>query len=54
MNVAVSDKVLAARLLQDFEQDLRVAHRLDPDPWRQRSALEKSREYFWSYFGEIF
>jgi cardiolipin synthase len=54
MNVAVSDKVLAARLLQDFEQDLRVAHRLDPDQWRQRSALEKSREYFWSYFGEIF
>jgi cardiolipin synthase len=54
MNVAVSDKVLAARLLQDFEQDLRVAHRLDPHQWRQRSALEKSREYFWSYFGEIF
>jgi cardiolipin synthase len=54
MNVAVSDKTLAARLLQDFEQDLRVAHRLDPDQWRQRSALEKSREYFWSYFGEIF
>jgi cardiolipin synthase len=54
MNVAVSDKTLAARLLQDFEQDLRGAQRLDPDQWRQRSALEKSREYFWSYFGEIF
>ena len=54
MNVAVSDKDLAARLLQDFEQDLRVARRLDPVQWRERSALEKSREYFWSYFGEIF
>jgi hypothetical protein len=50
----VSDKALAARLLQDFEQDLRGAQRLDPVQWRQRSALEKSREYFWSYFGEIF
>ena len=54
MNVAVSDKDLAARLLKDFEQDLRVARRLDPARWRDRSALEKSREYFWSYFGEIF
>ena len=54
MNVAVSDKALAARLLQDFEQDVRVSRRLDPVQWRQRSALEKSREYFWSYFGEIF
>ena len=54
MNVAVSDKALAARLLQDFEQDLGVSRRLDPAQWRQRSTLEKSREYFWSYFGEIF
>jgi cardiolipin synthase len=54
MNVAVSDRGLASRLLQDFEQDLRSARRLDPGQWRQRSALEKSREYFWSYFGEIF
>ena len=54
MNVAVSDPGLAARLLADFEQDLRVARKLDPAAWRQRSALEKSREYFWSYFAEIF
>jgi len=54
MNVAVSDKALSARLLQDFEQDLGVSRRLDPAQWRQRSTLEKSREYFWSYFGEIF
>jgi len=54
MNVAVSDRQLAARLLQDFEQDLRVAQKLDPAQWRQRSFLEKTREYFWSYFAEIF
>jgi cardiolipin synthase len=54
MNVAVSDKPLAARLLEDFEQDLKSARRLDPETWRRRSFLEKSREHFWSYFGEIF
>ena len=54
LNVAVSDRDLARRLLDDFEQDLRVSSRLDLARWRQRSLLEKSREKFWSYFGEIF
>ena len=54
MNVAVSDPPLAARLLQDFEQDLKRAKKLDLDTWRRRSLLEKAREHFWSYFGEIF
>ena len=54
MNVAISDKALAARLLQDFEQDLKLSRKLDPQTWRQRSFLEKARERFWSYFGEIF
>jgi cardiolipin synthase len=54
MNVAVSDRDLAQRLLQDFEADLKSAKRLDLDAWRRRSPLEKAREYFWSYFGEIF
>ena len=54
MNVAVSDRDLAQRLLQDFEADLKSAKRLDLDSWRRRPPLEKAREYFWSYFGEIF
>ena len=54
MNVAVSDRALAARLTQDFEQDLKSARKLDPATWRQRSFLDKTREHFWSYFGEIF
>jgi cardiolipin synthase A/B len=54
MNVAVAEPALAARLEEDFEQDLRSARKLDPVQWQRRSALEKSREYFWSYFGEIF
>jgi cardiolipin synthase len=54
MNVAVSDPGLAARLDQDFEQDLKHATKLDPETWRRRSILDKTREYFWSYFGEIF
>jgi cardiolipin synthase len=54
LNVAVSDRDLARRLLQDFEADLKSAKRLDLATWRRRSPLEKAREYFWSYFGEIF
>jgi cardiolipin synthase len=54
MNIAVSDPGLAARLLQDFEQDLQRASKLDLAQWRNRSFLQKTREHFWSYFGEIF
>jgi cardiolipin synthase len=54
LNVAVSDRDLARRLLEDFDQDLRVSKRLDLAQWQKRSLLEKSRERFWSYFGEIF
>ncbi|HEU4892656.1 MAG TPA: phospholipase D-like domain-containing protein [Vicinamibacterales bacterium] len=54
MNVAASDRALAARLTQDFEQDLRSARKLESAAWRQRPFLEKAREHFWSYFGEIF
>jgi cardiolipin synthase A/B len=54
MNVAVSDRGLAARLIEDFEQDLRRAKKLDRDEWHQRGALERIREHFWSYFAEVF
>jgi cardiolipin synthase len=54
MNIAVSDPELAARLLKDFEQDLQRAKKLDVNEWRRRNVLEKIRENFWSYFGEIF
>ena len=54
LNIAVTDRDLARRFLEDFEQDLRVSSRLELARWRQRSVLEKSREKFWSYFGEIF
>ena len=54
MNVAVSDPDLAARLIQDFEQDLQRSKKLELSEWRRRSPLEKAREHFWSYFGEIF
>jgi cardiolipin synthase len=54
LNIAVSSPSLAARFLEDFERDLRASRRLDLERWRQRSLLEKSREHFWSYFGEVF
>jgi cardiolipin synthase len=54
MNVAVSSRDLARRFLEDFEQDLRVSHKLDLEAWRRRGLLHKVREQFWSSFGEIF
>ena len=54
LNVAVANRDLAARLSEDFELDLRRASRLELEAWRHRSLLEKTREHFWSYFGEIF
>lgn len=54
LNIAVSSPTLAGRFLEDFERDLKSAQRLDLQQWRRRSLLEKSREYFWSYFGEVF
>jgi cardiolipin synthase len=54
LNIAVSSRPLAERFLVDFERDLRSSSRLDLQQWRQRPRLEKTRELFWSYFGEIF
>jgi cardiolipin synthase len=54
MNVAVRDPALAAHFTRGFEQDLARARKLDPGEWRRRSVLQKAREHFWSYFGEIF
>jgi cardiolipin synthase len=54
MNVGISDRGLAARLRRGFEDDLRRARKLDLQTWRRRGLLEKARERFWSYFGEVF
>ncbi|PYR74922.1 MAG: hypothetical protein DMF86_16910 [Acidobacteria bacterium] len=54
LNVGVSDRDLARRLLDDFNADLKSARRLELDAWQRRSVFEKAREYFWSYFGEVF
>jgi cardiolipin synthase len=54
LNVAVTSRDLARRVTQDFEQDLQAASRLELAAWRRRPLLEKTREQFWSYFGEVF
>ncbi|MGH9199648.1 MAG: phospholipase D-like domain-containing protein [Vicinamibacterales bacterium] len=54
MNAGVADIPLAARLIADFDADLRRATRLDLESWRRRPWLERSREKFWSMFGEVF
>jgi cardiolipin synthase len=54
LNLAVSNRALAARFIADFEHDLQQSRRITLDEWRQRSTLAKAREWFWTGFGEIF
>jgi len=54
LNVAVADRGLAARLLADFENDVRVSRQLTLESWRARPLSLKVREQFWAIFGEIF
>jgi len=52
--VAVFDRALAQRLLQDFERDLTKSKELELDSWRSRPWPDKARDWLWSYFGEVF
>jgi cardiolipin synthase A/B len=54
LNVAVTGRDVAERLLKDMEADLQVSRRLSPETWRQRGLLNKVREQFWKSFGEVF
>jgi cardiolipin synthase len=52
--VAVHDPELAATLSAAFEADLKRSTRLTADEWRRRSVFQKVRQWFWSFFGEVF
>jgi cardiolipin synthase len=54
LNVAVFDRDLAARLEQDFENDLKKAKKLELESWRSRPLPERARDWVLSYFGEVF
>ena len=54
VNVAVFSRRLAARFLQDFDNDLRVSHKWTLATWRERPYTDRVHEYFWSFFGEVF
>lgn len=54
LNVAVMDADLAGRFVKTFESDRQRAKRLTLEQWARRGWLEKSREWFWQGFGEIF
>jgi cardiolipin synthase len=54
LNVAVSSRSLAARLLEDFERDRQSSQQLTLEAWRERPLHRKAREHFWALFGEIF
>jgi cardiolipin synthase len=52
--VAVFDPAFTARLESDFEKDLLVSKKIDLESWRSRPFPERTRDWLWSYFGEVF
>jgi cardiolipin synthase A/B len=54
LNVAVTSRSLGDRFTADLERDIRASRKIDLATWRKRSLLQKTREHFWSYFGEVF
>jgi cardiolipin synthase len=54
LNAAVFDRALAARITEDFEDDLTRSNRLSLDEWRSRPLHIRGREKLWSFFGEVF
>jgi cardiolipin synthase len=54
LTVGVADRELASTLIAQMGSDLRRSAKLDPAAWRERSMPVKFREYFWSYFNEVF
>jgi cardiolipin synthase A/B len=54
LSVAVFDRSLAARLLEDMEDDISRARHLDLPSWRARPLHIRAREQLWSFFGEVF
>ncbi len=54
LTVGVVDEALATTLTADFERDLARSRRIRPEEWPRRGLLEKTREWFWSNFGELF
>jgi cardiolipin synthase len=54
INVGIAHAGVAARLLEDFDADLRRSRRLVLEQWRQRPMSDRGREQLWRLFGELF
>ena len=55
LNVAVTDPAPSPRASSRTSTTISGRrHASTSQQWRRRSMLEKSREQFWTYFGEIF
>jgi len=54
LNVIARNRELVDRFAADFEKDLKHSRRITLEEWQHRSWLQRSREKFWGWFGEIF
>lgn len=46
VNLAVADRQLAQRVLEDFERDRAESHEIHYAEWKKRPVLERAQEYF--------
>ena len=54
LTVAIQDRQVAEALTRDFDADLRKCVQLEAATWSRRSLWQKTRELFWSQYGELF
>ena len=54
LTVGVLDYALAQALTRDFEADIKHSIKLEAAVWRKRPLWQKTREWLWSHYGELF
>jgi cardiolipin synthase len=54
LTIAAADRTLASDLTRDFEHDVSRSTHITLEQWKRRGLLERSREWFWGMFGELF
>ncbi|HET8546734.1 MAG TPA: phospholipase D-like domain-containing protein [Bryobacteraceae bacterium] len=50
INLAVADTTVAARLEQDFRNDVSQSHQITYDQWKRRPMIERAQEWFGSLY----
>ncbi|MDQ3169354.1 MAG: phospholipase D-like domain-containing protein [Acidobacteriota bacterium] len=53
-NIGVAERKLSEALLADFEADLAKTSKVELAAWRERPWMDRAKQRFWAFFGELF